>query len=215
MANTAAPFGFRQWRRIDGGAPTAGFDTLFITSSDASVIYTGDPVVTSTLAIAGFGNYVTGATSGISQIRGIFFGCEYYSATVNRKVWSPYYPGSVATSSGTNDVQAWVCTDPEMLYLVQVSGTAGSTNTVLTSSYVNLNFGYSSGTLANGNTTTGISGVTLAATSFRSTTTLPFRLYDFYSNYAPPGVNGTDNTTNGQFVIVLPNNWDRNNFTGV
>lgn len=223
MANTSAANGFRQFRRQDGGAPTAGFDTVSIMSSDASIIFTGDPVISlSTSAIPGFGapggagaNYVTGTTAGNAQIRGIFMGCEYYNTTVQRKVWSPYFPGNVATSSGTNDVTAWVCTDPQMTWLVQVSGTAGSTTSVIASSQVGLNFGFSSAVIANGNTTTGISAVTLNSTSGVTTNTLPFRLLDFYSNYAPPGTNGTDNTTNGQFVIVGANNWDRSQLTGV
>jgi hypothetical protein len=214
MANVAAPYGFRQFGRVDGGSPTAGFDTVTILSSDTNVIYTGDPVVTSTAALQGFGHYVTLPTSGISQIYGVFMGCEYYLASVNRKVWSPYFPGSVATSCGTNDVAAWVCSDPDMRWTVQAAGAIGSTTSVLYSSFVGLNFGWSTAAQANGNTTTGISGVTLLSCSFATTNTLPFRLIDFLSNYAPPGSNGTDNTTNGQFVIVQFNNVDRNQLTG-
>jgi hypothetical protein len=217
MANTLAAFGFRSFGRLDGGAPTAGFDTLTILSSDTSVIFTGDPVQTSTAATQGFGNYVTAMSTNLGgqPVRGIFMGCEYYSATVNRKVWSPYFPGSVATSCGTADVQAWVCTDPDQRWLVQMQGvTAGSTNVVLASSYMNLNFGFSSGTVGVGNTTTGISAATLASSTGATTNTYPFRLIDFYSNYAPPGTNGTDNTTTYQMVIVVANNWDRNQLTG-
>ena len=213
MANTIAPYGFRQWRRMDGGAPTAGFETLTIMSSDTSVIFTGDPVITLSsgpaTGAAGFAPYVTGVSSGLSQVRGIFFGCEYYNNTVNRKVWSPYFPGSVATSSGTADVQAWICTDPEMLYTVQVSCS------VLNSSQVGLNVGYFSTSATAGNLTTGVSGIVLASTSTVTTNTLPFRFVDFYSNWAPPGSNGTDNTTVGQIVIVAPNNFDRLQLTGV
>jgi hypothetical protein len=205
MANTFSPFGFRQFRRLDGGAPTAGFDTLTIASSDTNVIGTGDCVVTSAT-----GPYVTAPSSGFSQIRGVFMGCEFYSPTFQRKVWSPYFPGSVATTSGTNDAQAWVCTDPEMLYTVQ-----GSTTGAITSSMVNLNFAISSGAFGGANTTTGISALTLASTTFSSTNTLPWRLWDLWSNWAPPGTNGTDNTNPGNYVIVQPNNFDRSNLTGI
>jgi len=205
MANISAPFGFRQFRRFDGGAPTAGFDTLTIASSDANVIGMGDVVATSAT-----GPYVTVLSSGLSQVRGVFMGCEFYSPTVGRKVWSPFFPGSVATTSGTNDAQAWVCTDPEMLYTVQCS-----TNATVLSSQIGLNFGVSSGTFGAANTTTGVSGMTLASTSFATTNTLPWRLMDFYSNSAPPGVNGTDNTSAGNIVIVAPNNFDRTNATGI
>src|ERR1700688_3389493 len=115
MSNNFSPFGFRQFRRMDGGAPTAGFDTLTIASSDTNVIGTGDVVITSGSSSSLTGNYVTAVSSGLSQVRGVFMGCEFYSPTFQRKVWSPYFPGSVQTSSGTADAQAWVCTDPDML----------------------------------------------------------------------------------------------------
>jgi len=210
MANIQAPFGFRQFRRFDGGAPTAGFDTLTIASSDASVIGTGDCVITTqSTSPSAAGNYVTAvvASSGIVQIRGVFFGCEFFSPTIGRKVWSPFFPGSVQTSCGTADVQAWVCTDPEMLYIVQCS----TTNTV-TSSMVNHNFGISSGVV---NTTTGLSQSVLASSTAATTAALPWRLIDFYSNVAPPGTNGTDNTSAGNIVIVAPNSFDRTVLTGI
>jgi len=211
MANIQAPFGFRQFRRFDGGQPTAGFDTLTIASSDTNIIGTGDVVATiQSTAPGAAGNYVSAASSGLSQIRGVFFGCEFFSPTVSRKVWSPFFPGSVQTSCGTADVQAWVCTDPEMLYTVQCS----TTNTV-TSSMVNHNFGISSGTIGGANTTTGISAMTLASSTGVVTATLPWRLIDFYSNWAPPGVNGTDNASAGNIVIVAPNSFDRSVLTGI
>jgi len=205
MANTFSPFGFRQWRRLDGGAPTAGFDTLTIASSDTNLYFTGDPVATSAT-----GPYITVPSTGFQQIRGIFLGCEYYSPTVARKVWAPYFPGSVQTSSGTNDAQAWVCTDPDMMWIVQCSTTA-----TVTSSQIGLNFGFTTSASSLGNTTTGISNVSLGSTSAATSSSGPFRLMDLYSNWAPPGVNGTDNTSAGNIVIVAPNNWDRKNNTGI
>lgn len=205
MANTFSPFGFRQFRRFDGGSPTAGFDTLAIASSDTLLYFTGDPVQTS----SGARQYVTVPSTGDSQVRGVFFGCEFFSPTVGRKVWSPFFPGSVLTSSGTNDAQAWVCTDPEMLYLVQCS-----TTSTVTSSLQNFNFAHTASVSSLGNTTTGISNVSLASSTFGSSATLPWRLIDFYSKWAPPGVNGTDDTSAGNIVIVAPNNFDRRTLTG-
>lgn len=202
MANTLAPNGFRQLRRQEGGSPTAGFDTLTIASSDPTALYTGDPVVTSAT-----GPYVTAASSGISQIRGIFMGCEYYSPALQRKTWSASFPGSVQTSSGTNDVTAWVCTDPHFLWTAQ-----GSTSGVIASSQVNLNIGWAYGTPT---TLTGQSGAVLLSSTIGSTQTLPFRIVDLYSNYAPPGTNGTDNTSPANIVVVAANNWDRRNLTGI
>lgn len=85
-----------------------------------------------------------------------------------------------------------------------------------------------------GNTTTGNSGVTVLSsastaitaissqTGLGTTSSLVFQLVDFYSNWGPgllpgqvPGtgtgqfVNGMDNTTAGQYVIVQPWNWNQ------
>ena len=224
MANVFSPFGFRQFRRLDGGAPTAGFDTLSIASSDTNLYFTGDPVATSTT-----GPYITVPSTGTVQIRGIFMGCEFFSPTVNRKVWSPFFPGSVQTSSGTNDALAWVCTDPDMLWIVQSSTTA-----TIGSSQIGLNFGITTSASSLGNTTTGISNVSLGSTTVASASSgssFPFRLMDFWSNWNAPSnggfnfpanipgtgavVNGTDNTSAGMIVVVAPNAWDRKVLTGV
>lgn len=204
MANTYSPFGFRQLRRLDGGAPTAGFDMLTIAASDTSTIFTGDPVVDS----AG-SPYVTAASSDISQIRGIFMGCEYYSAPLARMTWAPYFPGAVGSiASSSPDVRCWVCTDPDMLYIAQ-----GSTSGVIGSTTINRNIGMVvQSSLAN--TLTGQSFAALASSTIGSTSTLPWRIYDLYSNYAPPGTNGTDNASAGNIVVVVANNWDRKNLTG-
>lgn len=205
MANIPAPFGFRQLRRLEGGAPTMGFETVVIASSDPNLYFTGDPVATSAT-----GPYITVPSSGFVPIRGIFMGCEYYNASVNRIVFSPYFPGSVATTSGTNDVKGWVCTDPEMLYIAQCS-----TGATFTSSQIGLNIGFTVATSSLGNTLSGVSAVSLSAAGSTTSSSGPFRVYDFYSNYAPPGVNGTDNTSAGNILVVFPNNTDRTNLVGI
>lgn len=199
MANVAAPFGFRQLRRLDGGAPTAGFETVQILSSGTQPFFTGDPVASSE-------QYITNASS-TSIIKGIFMGCEYYNATVNRITWSPYFPGSVGNGV---PVKGWVCTDPEMLYTAQVSTSAGT----IGSSRINENIAFTIAASSLGNTLSGLSVVTLSS-DIATTNSYPFRLYDLYSNYAPPGTNGTDNTSAGQILVVAPNNFERNNTTGV
>jgi hypothetical protein len=70
---------------------------------------------------------------------------------------------------------------------------------------------------------TGYSNVTLQTTSIpASTASFPFRIVDFYSAYAAPFIpnvgtagfiNGTDNTSPANMVIVRLNNCDRNSLT--
>jgi hypothetical protein len=97
----------------------------------------------------------------------------------------------------------------------------GSTTAAITSSFIGLNANFTPNSTT-GNVTTGFSNVTLQATSAGSSSVLMFRIVDFYSNYAPPGVpavgtaafiNGTDNTTPANMLIVRMNNCERLNLT--
>lgn len=207
MANTNAPFGFRPYGHRDGSAPTMGMDKFKIYSSDTNSYYAGDPVAQSS-AVAGYISLYAG-TGATPICLGIFQGCEYYSPSVGRVVWSPsYVTGTGATSS--NPVTAYVITDPEMQFIVQASSAgigssmAGSNATVL------------AGTMGAGSALTGQSAATLASTvGSVAGSSYPFRIIDVYSNYAPPGVNGTDNSSAYNIVVVAPNNWSRKSLTGV
>jgi len=207
--------GFQAFGRIEGGSPTAGLTPVWIASTDASQMFRGDTVVSSsTGGTNNSGNYITAAASGISLIRGVFMGCEQFQPAAGRVVWSNSYTGSVTGSTG--DVRAYIVDDPDQLFLIQ-----GSTSAAITSSFINLNAG-NTVTSSLGNTTTGYSNATLLSSTVGSTNTLPWRIVDFYSAYAPPGVpaigtaafiNGTDNTTAANMVLVRLNNCDRNNLT--
>lgn len=211
---TAPTGGFQEFGRMEGGSPTAGMTPVWIASTDASIMLRGDPIVTSSAGGTNLsGAYITAAASGISFIRGIFQGCEQYIPTAGRMVWSNSYNGAVTGSTG--DVKAWIIDDPGRLFLVQ-----GSTSGAITSSFVGLNVGFTGQSSANG--TTGLSNAQVTSSTVGSTNTLPFRIVDFYSAYAPPAVpaigasnfiNGTDNTVFGNMVIVRLNNCDRLNLT--
>jgi hypothetical protein len=220
--------GFASFKRMDGGSPTAGMTEVWIASTDAGLIFRGDPVVTS----SGGGTNLSGAyitsvnnnaitTSTGFLVRGIFQGLYQYQPSVQRVVWSNWYNGSVTGSTG--DIKAYIIDDPEELFIVQAS-----TKATITSSYIGLNIGITYNTTT-GNQTTGYSNVTIESTSTAGATSSgaaqPFRLVDFYSAYAPPGglqgpaigtnafVNGTDNTNVANILVVRMNNCDRLNLT--
>lgn len=220
MANTlnSPTQGFQTFQRMDGGSPTAGMTPVWIASTDASLIFRGDPVVTSSAGgTNNSGPYVTAAASGNNFIRGIFQGVYQYQPAAGRTVWSNFYGGSVTGSTG--DVKAYIVDDPEELFLVQ-----GSTVQTLLSSFIGLNAGFTANS-STGNQAIGYSNVALQSTTIGSTNTLPFRIVDFYSAYAPPGglsgpqvnsgafINGTDNTTPANMVVVRLNNCDRLSLT--
>lgn len=236
MANTLAPFGLRQLRMWEGTQGTWGAEQFLIGSTDTTPIYTGDPVVLQTALVStaegaaspgSWGSYVTQGTSicqatitstGISAVRGVFLGCEYYSPTVNRMLFSPYWPGTGVSSAV--DGRALVASDPRMLWIIQAS-----TGAVIGSSNVGSTFTLSTGSSL-GNATTGVSGGYLNSSAAISANTVSttggfVQLVDFYSNFAPPGgggmpglgvgfsygatvpiINGTDNTAGGQIVVV-------------
>jgi len=191
MANTNAPFGFRQYRGL-GSAPTYEQSVRLVKSDNTTAIYFGDPV--SNLNTG----YITRATAGTAQISGIFAGCKYLSTSQKRTVWSNYWPGSDAAA----DVEAYIIDDPNAQFLVQAGGTA------IGLADMGLNIQFNLGT---GNASTGISGAFVESPAV--TATLPFRIIGF--DVDPPGSNGTDITSAYNYVIVAFNNvTSRNNGAG-
>jgi len=191
MANTNAPFGFRQYRGL-GSLPTYEQNVRKIASNNGTAIFFGDAVIPLNTG------YIAQATASTVPMAGIFVGCKYLSTSQKRTVWSNYWPGSDATG----DVEAYVIDDPNAQFLVQAGGTAiGFADLGLN---VQLNVG-------TGNTANGISGMFVESAAV--TATLPFRLIGFVEQ--PPGANGTDITSAYNQVIVGFNNMiARNNGAG-
>lgn len=198
MANVAAPFGFRQFGQREGTAPTAGFERLFINSSDTNLYFTGDLVNCSSASNA-FITTPSSASGIINQFAqaGIFQGCEFFSPQVGRVVWSSFFPGNLGNSS--NPCNAYVCTNPEQLYIVQ-----GTSNGVLSSTSIGMGYMATTSQSSLGNQTTGQSAMSLAS-SFPTglSSNAVIRVVDLYSNYAPPGVNGTSSGAEGLQIAVV------------
>jgi hypothetical protein len=191
MANTNAPFGFRQYRGL-GSAPTYEQSVRKVASGDSTAIYFGDPVSNVNTG------YITRATAGTAQIAGIFAGCKYLSTSQKRTTWSNYWPGSDANG----DVEAYIIDDPNAQFLVQAGGTA------IGLADMGLNIQFNLGT---GNANTGISGAYVESPAV--TATLPFRIIGFDTD--PPGSNGSDIASAYNYVIVGFNNvTSRNNGAG-
>ena len=139
MANTFAPFGFRQYSGT-GSAPTYEQTVAYVAYNNTTAIYFGDPVVQLNTG------YIAQATAGTTQIAGIFVGCKYLSVSQKRTVWSNYWPGTSDVASG-NSIEAYVINDPNAQFLVQ-SGNGGPVT--FASIGNNLNFAMGTGNSANG-----------------------------------------------------------------
>jgi len=186
MANTNAPFGFKQYQGT-GSAPTYEQVAMTIASNYATAIYFGDPVQPVVGTATGYIRVYN--TAGTAACAGIFAGCKYLSVSQKRTVWSNYWPGSDANG----DVTAYVINDPNAKFLVQAGGTNVGFSKIGQNIQVNL---------GTGNANSGISGAYVESPA--TTATLPFRVVDVVTQ--PPGANGTDATAAYNLVIVQFNN---------
>ena len=192
MANTNAPFGFRQYQGT-GSAPTYEQVTMTIASNNTTDIFFGDPVVPLNTG------YITQATSNSVQVAGIFVGCKYLSVSQKRTVWSNYWPGS----DNNGDVEAYVVNDPNAKFVAQTDATGAAFGDV------NANVGFAIGS---GNTATGISGAYVDMSTKDTTNTLPFRIISLVTQ--PPGSAGTASGAYN-WVVVAFNNVSTKQLTSV
>ena len=195
MANTNAPFGFRQYSG-NGSAPT--YEQVAVQSAyNATNIFYGDPVEPDAN-----GDVIQGdGTTAAAGIAGIFIGCTYLSVSQKRVIWSNYWPGSDVAS--TSVVTGYIVNDPNARFIAQTGSTGATQSTV------NLNVGYVTGS---GNTANGISAATVDVTTADTTTTLPFRVVGLVTQ--PPGSAGTEAGAYN-YVIVGFNNVTTRNLTGI
>jgi hypothetical protein len=204
MANTNAPFGFRQYQGT-GSAPTYE-QVAVVIDYNASAIYYGDPVTwQADGSVAQSAS--TGATPGALGIAGIFVGCKYLSVSQKRTIWSNYWPGSDVASG--NFVEGYIVNDPLAKFVAQSDSTGINFPLDL-----NATIGFAIGS---GNAANGISGAYLDTTTINTASYLqnnPFKIVGVIN--FPPGAQGT--YANGQgydWAVVSFNNVVTRNFQGV
>ena len=215
MANVSGPYGFLQVGTASGPvnfASAGSAKPYKIVGGSAQSFFSGDAV---RLVVSGDTDYSASAKgayiipwangdggTATKILVGIFTGCEYYSTSQKKTVYNNYFPGSDSAS----DAVAYVVDDPLSQWMVQ----CGSTNAIGVNIGMAVDVG-GSGIIA-GNTTTGQSGMYLSNT-FTTTNTLPFKIVNQVTS--PPGVNGTDQTTAYNNVIVAFNNQQYKALLGV
>ena len=182
MASTAAPYGLKPVKRVDG-MPYAGAVEEFLIdpAGEATNIFNGQVV------IIGADGYIaistaTGADittnnlggSGVGAI-GVFVGCEYTNAQ-GQRIWSQYYP-----SGTTGDVRAKVVTDPNVIFQAQLDG-SGAQTVLGTNTFFAAVQSTSTGSTQTGNSTSALDATV-------QTTAAAFRIVGFAST---PGDSYTD-----------------------
>ena len=161
-SNVLAPSGFGNSRLLTGSAPNYATRDAYIAYNYGTKIAYGDPVYLNTS-----GNIVLYAAGG-TTIHGIFRGCNYLDPSSRRVQWYNYWsaPSNVAS---TTVVEAKVDSDPDMVFIAQVSGGP------VTQASVGKNIDILTGT-SGAPTYAGMSVCALDATTIADTATLPFRI---------------------------------------
>lgn len=181
MANTNAPQGLLPYAP-GGGAGVPSFVTRPVTIAyNAGAIYKGDPVKND--SSGGVARWTAG--TGVSQMAGIFWGCEYLSVSRGYTVQSNYWPGSDVASTQTVRGQVIPCDLAALQWFVLQMDVTGAT-----SLDVNTTLDL---TMTAGSTTTGWSAA--VGTSPGTTATYPFKIMQLYS--------GIDNTGTGAYAKVI------------
>lgn len=228
MPNILAPFGFRHMGYMEGHPPTMGITRRKIAAGYTTPIFRNDPIVSTA------SGYLQLATTNAVQIAGIFHSCEYYSQSQQgRKIFSRFWPGNDAVS----DADAFFIDTGDSKWVAQSNGAP------ITIAMVGLNVGFyvqpttlpqttpPAPNSGQGSIYSGYSGAMIDVAGLQAVAGGPpaanpafaFRILGLYSDYQVPGApvaggsqsNGTDNTSNYNWAVLGPNNWDTKSLTGI
>lgn len=168
MATTAAPYGLKPVKRVDG-MPYAGATEEFLINPAgyANNIFNGSVVIIGSdgylqLSTATGADVTTNnlGGNGVGAI-GVFVGCEYVNAQ-GQVIFSQYYPAGT-----TGVVKARVVTDPMVVFQAQAAGSIGQAD-LGTNTFFSAAQGTNTGSTRTGDSTAALSAsVQTAAAAFR------------------------------------------------
>ena len=162
MAATAAAFGLKPVKLIGGRVYAGSTRQIKIASGFGTNIFNGDVVK---LVAGGTVEKDTGTTA-LTPV-GVFVGCKFTDPNSEQMTFKNHWPASTVAS----DAFAYVVDDPDVLFLIQADGAVAQTE-------LGSNFAVVQGS---GSTGTGVSGVSLDASTSATTNTLQMRLIDFWN----------------------------------
>ena len=189
MGSLNAPFGLRVTGRLDSGSLEV-FRQYPIASGYAANIAAGDIVLltdngTSTTITK---QTATGDTSADIAMLGVFMGCSYTDPSTGQVTFSNMWP----TGTVASDALAFVCDDPQALYVVQAD--AAITNAL---DIYGKNAAITQGAVS---TTFKASRVALTVSTIGNDANLPLRIIDYVG-----GPRGGENGTAFPLLIVKLN----------
>ena len=162
MAATAAAFGLKPVNLIGGRVYAGSTRQIKIASGFGTNIFNGDVVK----LVAGGTVEKDPGTTAVTPV-GVFVGCKFTDPNSEQMTFKNHWPASTVAS----DAFAYVVDEPDVLFLIQADGAVAQTE-------LGSNFAVVQGS---GSTGTGVSGVSLDASTSATTNTLPMRLIDFWN----------------------------------
>jgi hypothetical protein len=185
----SAPYGFDPVNLIGGQVFAGSTRNMPIAYNYGTAIYNGDFVTTS----AGYCIPATLPVNSTNTTMGVFMGCYYTNPTTKQRLYSQYYPGSIAAG----DITAIIADDPDTVFKVAVTAAAGS-STIASASSILLGGNMVGGTLT-GSAATGNSSGAVVATSTSAASTAGFRVLrlvpDTQTSVGGTYVSGTGGTS--------------------
>lgn len=168
MGSVNAPFGLRVTGRLDSGSLEV-FRQYPIASGYGTAIAAGDVVALSDggTATTIVKTTATGDTSADIAMLGVFMGCSYTDPSTGQITFSNMWPASTVAS----DALAFVCDDPQALYVVQASAAIANANDI---------YGKNAALVQGAvNTTFKASRVALDVATIGTDANLPLRIIDY------------------------------------
>ena len=198
MSNTNAPFGLLPVGGADGAAPTYPMVKRYISSSDTTTSYRGDPMQWLNTGFVSQG----AAGTVVSQFAGVLWGVTYYSQSQQATTFSKYWPAADVASGSTVVAHLIpVSSGVPMMFYGQTSN-SNSTATAVTFADVGQTIDYAIGT---GSTLSGMSGAYLDQHVQGTTATLPFRIIDTWAHYTNNAGPGSDAASAYDWIVVQAN----------
>lgn len=194
---TNAPNGLVPVKKLDGSAWTGATNPYQIASTYATALFRGDPVTILNDGTLGVG--VAGAAC-----VGVFWGVKWIDST-GRVRFENYWPGNPGVLTGST-VEALVIDDPNTVFSVQETSGTGTAGTplALADRGLNINFLYTAGSTA-----TGQSAVSINNASEADTSTLNCKIIDL----DPTPGNAVGNFAN--WLVTINNHLYKGGVTGV
>jgi len=171
MANSETAFGLRPVGIAGSAYNSSGVTSYEIASNNTNAIYQYGICVPLAGGVIDFAGATNGGTT---QALGVLLGVKYVDSVSKKPTYLNYWPGSGAVSVDTNyPVQAFVCDNPNQLFVVAADATLTNRATALAGVFANASLGTSA---RSGSTANGRSSAQLGVSTIATTAALPLRI---------------------------------------